>query len=49
MPTATTDTKTFTDVLDSIENKHLSITEPVAGTEFMFDDLNIQKIGRAHV
>lgn len=42
MPTATTDTKTFTDVLDSIENKHLSITEPVAGTEFMFNDLNIQ-------
>ena len=42
MPTATTDTKTFADVLDSIENKNLSITEPVAGTEFMFDDLNIE-------
>lgn len=42
MPSVTTDTKTFADVLDSIENKKLSITEPVAGTKFMFDDLNIE-------
>lgn len=42
MASVTTDTKTFADVLDSIENKKLSITEPIAGTKFMFDDLNIE-------
>lgn len=42
MPNATTTTKTFEDVLDSIEKKNLSITEPVAGTEFMLDDIPIE-------
>lgn len=42
MPNATTTTKTFEDVLDSIEEKNLSITEPVTGTEFMLDDIPIE-------
>lgn len=42
MPNVTTTTKTFEDVLDSIEEKNLSITEPVAGTEFMLDDIPIE-------
>lgn len=42
MPKIQTNTKTFEDVLDAIENKNLSITAPSKGDNFKIGDANCQ-------
>ena len=44
MPDAITTTKTFTDVLDAIENKNMTYTVPVIGSTFTLGTANIEII-----
>lgn len=44
LPDAYTTTKTFNDVLDAIENKHLEITVPEVGNTYKLGDANLEII-----